>query len=158
MLADFHTLTEKSRIWLYAAEDALSKDHQYYILKVISEALKGWNAHKHPLTAGVTILENHFIVIALDESKNVASGCSIDTLQNTIQKIEHELSIHLMNRLNVFCKIEGEIVCVPSFKLGNIANADTPFYDLTILTKSDLNTYLKPISEGWCAHFLNLND
>jgi len=90
----------------------------------------------------------------LDESKNGASGCSIDTLQNTIQKIEKELSIPLMNRLNVFCEIEGEVVCVPSFKLGSIAKDDTPFYDLTILAKSDLNTYLKPISEGWCAHLV----
>ena len=105
MLADFHALPEESRIWLYAAENALSKDKQNYILNVISEDLKGWNAHQQPLTAGVTILENHFIVIALDESKNGASGCSIDTLQGTIQKIEKELSISLMNRLNVFCEI-----------------------------------------------------
>ena len=64
MLADFHTLPEGSRIWLYAAENALSKVQQTYILKVISEELNGWNAHKKPLTAGVSILENHFIVIA----------------------------------------------------------------------------------------------
>ena len=154
MLVDFDILPEESRIWLYAAENALSKDKQDYILKVISEDLKGWNAHKVSLTAGVTILENHFIVIALDESKNAASGCSIDTLQNTIQKIEKELSFSLMNRLNVFCEIEGQIVCSPSFKLGSTAKADTPFYDLTILTKNDLNTYLKPISEGWCANLV----
>ena len=158
MLADFDTLPEDSRIWLYAAENSLSKDQQNYILKVISEDLKGWNAHKATLTAGVTILENHFIVIALDESKNGASGCSIDTLQNMIQKIEKEFSIPLMNRLNVFCEIEGQIVCVPSFKLESIAKSGTLFYDLTILKKRDIDTYLKPISEGWCAHFLNLND
>ena len=154
MLADFHTLPDSSRIWLYASEKALTTDQQNHILTYIAEHLKGWNAHKVPLTAGVTILENHFIVIALDENKNGASGCSIDTLQNTIQKIEKELSIPLMNRLNVFCEIEEEIVCVPSFKLGSIAKADTPFYDLTILTKRDIDTYLKPISEGWCAHLV----
>ena len=154
MLADFHLLPEESRIWIYASEKALTTEQKSHILNYISEHLKGWNAHKVPLTAGVTILENHFIVIALDESKNGASGCSIDTLQSTIQKIEKELFIDLMNRLNVFCKIEGDIVCIPSFKLGSIAKADTPFYDLTILTKSDLNTYLKPISEGWCAHLV----
>tara|TARA_B110000444_G_scaffold180752_1_gene169527 strand:+ start:117 stop:581 length:465 start_codon:yes stop_codon:yes gene_type:complete len=154
MLANFHALPEESRIWLYAAENALSKGQQDYILKVISDALKGWNAHKQPLTAGVTILENHFIVVALDENKNGASGCSIDTLQNTIQKIEKELTLSLMNRLNVFCKIEDEVLCIPSFKLRNVADKDTLFYDLTILTKSDLNTYLKQISEGWCAHLV----
>jgi len=154
MLANFHTLPEESRIWLYAAADALSKDQKNYILNVISEDLKVWNAHERPLTAGVTILENHFIVIALDESKNKASGCSIDTLQNTIQKIEKELSIPFMNRLNVFCEIKSGLVCVPSFKLGSIANYETPFYDLTILKKSEIATYLKPVGEGWCAHLL----
>ncbi|MFT4802603.1 MAG: hypothetical protein ACI93N_002383 [Flavobacteriaceae bacterium] len=59
-----------------------------------------------------------------------------------------------MNRLNVFCKIENEILCIPSFKLASVVDKDTLFYDLTILAKSDLNTYLKPISEGWCAHLV----
>ncbi len=154
MLTDFNNLPESSRIWVYAAEKALTQSQQDYILSYVSEHLMGWNAHKVDLTAGVTILENHFIVVALDENINAASGCSIDTLQQTIQALEKELSISLMNRLNVFCKIEEEIQVVPSFKLGTIANADTLFYDLTILTKSDLNTYLKPISKGWCAHLV----
>jgi len=154
MLADFHTLPEESRIWIYASEKALTTDQQNYILELISEHLKAWNAHKVPLTAGVTILENHFIVVALDEDKNAASGCSIDTLQKTIQDLEKELNISLLNRLNVFCEIDGEIESIPSFKLKTIANGNTLFYDLTILTKSELNTYLKPISEGWCARFL----
>tara|TARA_B100000767_G_C19518339_1_gene431363 strand:+ start:219 stop:683 length:465 start_codon:yes stop_codon:yes gene_type:complete len=154
MFADFHNLPEESRIWLYASESALSKYQQNYIINLISEDLKGWNAHKQPLTAGVIILENHFIVIALDESKNKASGCSIDSLQNTIKKIEQDLSVPLMNRLNVFCEIEGHIVCIPSFKLKSIANSDTNFYDLTVLKKSDLKTYLKPIYEGWCAYLV----
>jgi len=154
MLADFNTLPEEARIWVYASEKALTEDQQSHILTYIAEHLKGWNAHKVPLTAGVTILENHFIVVALDEGKNGASGCSIDTLQKTIQELEKELSISLMNRLNVFCRIDNKIQCIPSFKLESMAKADTPFYDLTILTKSDLNTYLKPISEGWCSSFL----
>ena len=154
MLADFHTLPEQARIWVYASEKALTQNQQAYILNHISKHLKGWNAHKEPLTAGVTILENHFIIVGLDEDKNGASGCSIDSLQNTIQKIEKQLTLSLMNRLDVFYKIEDEILCIPSFKLESVADKDTLFYDLTILTKSDLNTYLKPISEGWCGHLV----
>ena len=45
-----------------------SKD-QDFILDYISDHLQTWNSHKLDLT-GVTILENHFIVVALDESKN----------------------------------------------------------------------------------------
>ena len=154
MLADFNTLPEEARIWIYASENTLTEDQQSHILNYISEHLKGWNAHKLPLTAGVTILENHFIVVALDEGEIGASGCSIDTLQNKIQELEKELSVSLLNRLNVFCRIDDEIQCVPSFKLDGIAKANTLFYDLTIQKKSDLHSYLKPISEGWCAHLV----
>ena len=154
MLVNFNTIPEESRIWIYAAEQKLTNEQESCILQSISDHLKNWESHKVPLTAGVAILENHFIVVALDETKNGASGCSIDTLQNKIQNLEKDLSISLLNRLNIFCKIEDEIICVPSFKLESIAKSNTLFYDLTIQKKSELHSYLKPISEGWCASYL----
>jgi len=154
MLVDFNTTSDQSRIWIYAAEQKLTNEQENHILKSISAHLQNWEAHKVPLIAGVTILENHFIVVALDETKNGASGCSIDTLQNTIQNLEKELSVFLLNRLNVFCRIDDKIHCIPTTKLSENANKETLFYDLTIQNKSELHSYLKPISEGWCAHLL----
>ena len=154
MLVNFNTISDNSRIWIYAAEKKLTNNQETYILDYISDHLQNWDAHKVPLIAGVTILENHFIIVALDESENGASGCSIDRLQNMIQDLEKELSVSLLNRLNVFCRINDKIQCVPSFQLDGIAKENTLFYDLTIQKKSDLHTYLKPISEGWCAHLL----
>ena len=154
MLVDFNTTSDQSRIWIYAAEQKLTNEQENHILKSISNHLQNWEAHKVPLIAGVTILENHFIVVALDETKNGASGCSIDTLQNTIQNLEKELSVSLMNRLNIFCRIDDKIHCIPTTKLSENANKEILFYDLTIQNKSELHSYLKPISEGWCAHLL----
>ena len=154
MLVDFNTITDQSRIWIYAAEHKLTNDQENYILNHISVHLQNWEAHKVPLTAGLTILENHFIIIALDESKNGASGCSIDTLQNKIQEIEKELSVSLLNRLNIFCKIDDTIKCIPTTKLAENANKETLFYDLTIQKKSELANWLKSIKEGWCSSFL----
>ena len=154
MLVDFNTTSDQSRIWIYAAEHKLTNDQENHILKSISDYLQNWEAHKVPLTAGVTILENHFIIIALDETKNGASGCSIDTLQNKIQEIEKELSVSLMNRLNIFCRIGDEIECTPTLKLAENTNKETLFYDLTIQKKSELSNWLKPIEQGWCSNLL----
>ena len=157
MLVDFNTINEESRIWIYAAEQKLTNDQENYILKSISYGLQNWEAHKVPLTAGVTILEHHFIIIALDEIKNGASGCSIDTLQNTIQAIEKKLSISLLNRLNIFCRIDDTIKCIPTTKLVDNVNKDTLFYDLTIQKKDELSTWLKPIKEGWCKSLFSIS-
>jgi hypothetical protein len=154
MLADFNTLPKESRVWIYASENTLTEDQKSHILTYIAEHLKGWNAHKVPLTAGVTILENHFIVVALDEGKNGASGCSIDTLQKTIQELEKDLSISLLNRLNIFCRIDDKIHCIPTTKLAEYANKETLFYDLTIQKKGDLFNWLKLVEEGWCANLI----
>jgi hypothetical protein len=155
MLVDFNTTSDQSRIWIYAAEQKLTNEQENHILKSISDHLNNWEAHKVPLATGVTILEHHFIIIALDETKNGASGCSIDTLQNKIQEIEKELSISLLNRLNIFCRIEDTIKCIPTTKLAEHANKETLFYDLTIQKKSELSNWLKPIEKGWCISLLS---
>ena len=139
---------------IYAAEHKLTNDQENYILNHISDYLHNWEAHKVPLTAGVKILENHFVVVALDDSKYGASGCSIDTLQNKIQNLEKELSISLLNRLNIFCRIEDTIKCIPTTKLAEHANKETLFYDLTIQKKSELSNWLKPIEQGWCSNLV----
>ena len=71
-----------------------------------------------------------------------------------ITELEKDLNISLLNRLNVFCNINQKVVCIPSFKLGSIANKDTLYYDLTILKKNQISTFLKPIKDGWCASYL----
>ena len=116
MLVDFDILPNESRIWIYPSAQKLTTDQENYILTHISKQLQNWEAHKVPLTAGVKVFENHFIVVALDDNEAGASGCSIDTLQNKILKIEKDLSVSLMNRLNVFCRIADKVQCIPSFK------------------------------------------
>ena len=154
MITNFNKLPDSSRIWIYAAEKSLTAEQQNHILTYITEHLKGWNAHKIPLTAGLTILENHFIVVALDENINAASGCSIDTLQKTIQELEKDLTISLLNRLNVFCIIDDKIHSIPTTKLAEYANKKTLFYDLTIQKKGDLSNWLKSVEDGWCVHLI----
>ncbi len=154
MLVDFNTISDHSRVWIYAAEKVLTIEQENYIVNNLSDHIKKWKSHNNSLTAAVTILESHFIVIALDENKNLASGCSIDILQKKIQNLEHELSVSLLNRLNVFCRIDDEVICVPSLKLSTIANANTLFYDLTIQKKTEINNFLKPIHEGWCYRLI----
>jgi len=154
MLTDFNKLPDSSRIWIYSAEKTLTAEQKNHILTYITKHLNGWNAHKVPLKAGLTILENHFIVVALDETFNAASGCSIDTLQQTIQELEQDLTICLLNRLNIFCRIDDKIQCIPTTKLAAHVNKDTLFYDLTIQKKNELSNWLKPIDEGWCANLI----
>ena len=151
MLVDFNTISDESRLWIYGSESKLTDYQKEKILNKISEYLKTWDYHNNPLTASITIKEDHFIVIALDDSEFGVGGCSIDSLQRIIQELEKELSISLLDRLNIFCRIDNIIKCIPTFKFGEHANKETLFYDLTIQKKSELSNWLKQVEEGWCA-------
>lgn len=154
MLVDFDLIPDNSRIWIYSSHMKLDKQKKLYIIKKISNHLKEWKAHDVPLKAAITIKEDHFIIIALDESQSNASGCSIDSLQRLIQEIESELSISLLNRLNVFYKLNNEVLSVPLNQLKSVADSETFFFDLTINKKSELSSYFKPIKDSWCKNYI----
>ena len=155
MLVEFDQISDDSRVWIYASNKLLTSDQQNYILKSISNHIKTWQSHQQPLKAAVTVLEEHFIIVSLDESYTKASGCAIDILQNKIQRIEKELSISLLDRLHVFISTKNGIKAIPLFKLNTFVDHNTLFYDLTINYKKDIQTYLKPIKDGWCSHYLH---
>ena len=90
----------------------------------------------------------------MDDKEYGVGGCSIDSLQRMIQEIERRLDISLLDRLNVFCKINEEIRCINVYDLKIHANDDTLFFDLTLQRKSELSSFLKPIRDGWCFKFL----
>ena len=125
MLVEFENISDNSRVWIYASPILLNNENQTYISKLLSNHIDNWQAHQVSLTSAFTILENHFIVIALDENIASASGCSIDNLQHKIQEIENYLAVSLTNRLNVFCIVGDKIKCIPSSELSKFANKNT---------------------------------
>tara|TARA_B100001287_G_scaffold276139_1_gene285942 strand:+ start:5808 stop:6272 length:465 start_codon:yes stop_codon:yes gene_type:complete len=154
MLVEFSKISDKSKVWIYSSEKKLNINQLAYIENKISNHLVNWQSHKKNIQAALDIVEDRFIIIAVDETKVSASGCSIDSLQRLIQDIELHLSISLLNRLNVYCVINDEIVCLPISSLKDKVDSSTLFYDLTINSKFQLSNFLKPIKNGWCNNLI----
>ena len=134
MLVEFSKISDESKVWIYSSEKKLNMNQIEYIENKISNHLVNWQSHKKDIEAAVNIVENRFVIIAVDETKVSASGCSIDSLYRLIQDIELQLSISLLNRLNVYCVINDKIVCLPISNLKDKVDSSTLFYDLTIIT------------------------
>ena len=154
MLVEFSKISDESKVWIYSSEKKLNMNQIEYIENKISNHLVNWQSHKKDIEAAVQIVENRFLIIAVDETKVSASGCSIDSLYRLIQDIELQLSISLLNRLNVYCVINDKIVCLPISNLKDKVDSSTLFYDLTINNKFQLSNFLKPIKNGWCNNLI----
>ncbi|MFM7472336.1 MAG: ABC transporter ATPase, partial [Crocinitomicaceae bacterium] len=89
----FESLGNASKVWLYLAERKMSDEEVRFTLENLSGFNTTWSAHGKKLNSNATVLFNHIIVLAVDETLEVASGCSIDSSVHAIKKIGSVLNI-----------------------------------------------------------------
>ena len=92
-------LSDASRVWIYTSPRELSNSELDFVLRELDIFTANWAAHGSQLRAKGTVLENRFIVLAADESKTGASGCSIDTSVQFMKALGSELGLDLFNRM-----------------------------------------------------------
>ena len=106
-----------------------------------------------------TIKYNRFIVIALNEKSNKATGCSIDSCVHFIQKLEHQYSVDLLDKMNVAFK-QGEFISYKSLiefkKLvkSNSVSKNTIVFNNLVTDVLDFNTNWEiPAYKSWHSRF-----
>lgn len=113
MLVDFNSLPEHSRVWIYQCNRSFNSIEAESIESKLIDFISTWEAHGKPLSASYDFPYNRFVILALDQSINEASGCSIDTSVRFIQSLEKEYDVNLMDKMNVSFK-QGEFVAYKS--------------------------------------------
>lgn len=67
------------RVWVYLSNRLLTKEEQGAITRELNAFVDQWAAHGHSLKASAQILWDGLFVLAVDETAEPASGCSIDS-------------------------------------------------------------------------------
>jgi hypothetical protein len=160
MLVNFDTLPETARIWIYQCNRSFSDSELEEISKKISVFLEGWAAHGADLQSGFEIKYKRFIVIALDQQMNVATGCSIDASVKFIQDLETTYKVDLMDKMNVSYK-QGDYVAYKTLTDFKKMAKDKAVSKNTIVFNNLVNSkaeYLEfwevPASESWHSRFV----
>ena len=109
MILPFEKLPDDSKVWIYQSSRKFSDIEKNKINTRLKLFLNNWTAHGTELCSGFQIKYDRFIIIALDEKNNKASGCSIDASVHFIQELEKEFNIDLMDKMNVTFK-QGEYI------------------------------------------------
>lgn len=101
MLVPFDSLPEESRIWIYPSNRKFSDAEVAEIAKDLELFLEDWAAHGTPLEAAYELRYNRFIIIAVNQEAQAASGCSIDASVGFIQRLEQKYAVDLLDKMNV---------------------------------------------------------
>ena len=112
------------------------------------------------MNAGYEIRYNRFIVIALDQSSQSATGCSIDASVHFIQQLEKKYGVELLDKMNVSYK-QGAFVAykkLTDFKTmakQKAISKNTIVFNNLVATKGEYKEHWEvPASESWHVRFL----
>ena len=159
MLVEFNTLPEHSRVWIYQANRSFSEEERTEIKQKLDTFITNWTAHGSDLNAGYEIRYKRFIILAVDQTSQSATGCSIDASVRFIQQLEQDYNVDLMDKMNVSYK-QGQFVAhktLLDFKKmikDKAVSKNTIVFNNLVTNIGELNeNWEVPAEQSWHSRF-----
>ncbi len=161
MLISFNSMPENARVWVYQVNRNLAKAESVYIQQVLEEQIGNWAAHGAGLSGAVKVFFNRFVIIALDEQQNVASGCSIDASTRWLKELGSEMSLDFFDRSIIFWH-NDELNCielpqVKNFIENGIITPETIIFNNLVTNLQEVKAKWQiKATESWMKRFFKL--
>lgn len=155
---EFEHLPEHARLWVFAADRALTPTERDRLLVEVDGFLDRWTAHGIALTAARQWRYERFLFLGVDERAAGVSGCSIDSLMRDLKVLEAELGVTLLDHAAVLFRRGDSIERVSRDGFAELVRAgavtlETPVYDNTVASVGDLKAgrWEGPAANAWHA-------
>ena len=160
MKVEFDKISDESRIWIYQSNDDFTESDIDIINKKSDVFVANWMAHNKELQASYKILNNRFLVIAVNEEFNPIGGCSIDYSLQLLKDISNSINKNLLDRLIVNYRTGSLIKSITlknlknNLKNGSISS-ETVIFNMTVSTKKELlNNFEIKLGSSWLSKFI----
>jgi hypothetical protein len=159
MYTEFENLPENSRIWIYQSNRKFSEQEMDEIDKDLKAFVDNWSAHGTSLEASYLLKYNRFIILAVNQQVQQATGCSIDASVAFIQNLEQKYQVDLLDKMNVTFK-NGEHIAHKSlidFKRmakEKAVTSNTIVFNNLVNTIEEFNdNWEVPAADSWHSRF-----
>lgn len=153
-------LPTHARVWAFQSSKPLTGEMRAEIDGQLTEFLSSWAAHGLSLMTAYEIRFDRFIIIAVDEEVAQATGCSIDGMMRTVQGIDSQYELDLLNRMKVaYRKGEDIVECDVNEFASMLANGEatssTPVFNNVVQSVAELNeAWETTVDKSWHANLL----
>jgi hypothetical protein len=158
MWVPFEALPGHSRLWIYGASQPLDAAMLEPMLQSFTAE---WTAHRRELQASAKVLDDFFILLAVNEEITATSGCSIDKATHFMRDLESNLGIILLERLRYYALEENGIACYEHSAFAQALQdqslgPQTIVADTLINKVNDLPSFWKPLGQSWHRRLFGL--
>lgn len=161
MFVEFNELSDSAKVWIYQANRSFTEEEVEQIKERSKDFIAKWTAHGANLKASFELRYKRFLIIALDQEFNVASGCSIDASVRFIQQLEKDYSVDLLDKMNVSYRQGDYIAYKPLSDFKKMAkqravSQNTIVFNNLVTNKEEYQNYWEvPARDSWHARFMN---
>jgi hypothetical protein len=155
MFTPIDQLPETSRVWIYQATTPFNEATANGIREAAKAFTEKWTAHDASLKAGAEVYHNLFLVFAVDESHNDASGCSLDKKVRFVREMEKAFQLDFFDRMRIAYRSAAGVTAVPFAEFGKMLESGTAkeetivFNNLVSTLKEFRNSWEVPLVQSW---------
>ena len=160
MWVNFDELPLQSRVWVFQSNRIMSPSEQSSIDAAVKQFVQEWSTHGVHMLASHVLFHNCFVVIAADEQKQAASGCSIDSFTALFKAFGTQYNLSFFDRFSIAHKLGDEVVIsdLDDFKQligdGRITQDTLVFNNLINLRQDLFTKWELPLKESWQKRYL----
>ncbi len=165
MYVPLNLLPDSARVWVYQAARDLTPAEVEVAEAHLRIFCESWAAHGQPIQGGFGLLEDRFLVLAVNEDATLPSGCSIDSSVGALRTLSVALDgLDLLDKSQIaYALPTGSVGTIPRAELraavadGRLSAA-TPVFDTLVPTLGALRTsWRKPAAATWLARYVSVN-
>ena len=161
MLVSFDKLPLNSRVWVYSSNRKFIQKEIISIRKDLEDFLSIWTSHNQNLETAFELRYDRFIIIAVNQELNSASGCSIDESVRFIKKLENKYEVDLLDKMNVIYKQDKHLYhkklneFISMYKNNSVSLNTVVFNNLVNTIGEYKVKWEVPVKESWHNRFMN---
>lgn len=159
MYTPFDNLPLESKIWIYQSNRKFS-DEEFASIEVdLKKFIASWSAHGKSLEASFLLKYNRFLILAVNQEVQAATGCSIDESVGFIQKLEQDFQVDLLDKMNVTFKLGEHIAHKTLLEFKKMAkekavSENTIVFNNLVNSIEEFNdNWEVPAGESWHSRF-----
>jgi len=153
---DIQDLPDDARIWIFGISPPLDDTQREAVLSTVDPFLDGWAAHNVPITSARVIVDDSFLVVAVDKLSET-SGCSIDRMFGLLRQLEQRFGVQILEADRVFVRHgDGHVDAISRADFRERGDKHTVVFDTLAERLGDVRRgrWEKPAEESWHARLL----
>lgn len=133
-------LEDDAYVWIFGVSPAVSGRNAADLLQRVDAFLDRWTAHDVPVLAASEFRDGSFLIIAA-ASQSERSGCSIDRLFSTLQSLERDLAVKILDPNRVFFRHgDGRVDAITRAEFRERGDLHTTVFDTTVERLGDVRS------------------